>query len=248
MSRQVVLVTGGAQRIGAAISGAFHAAGYQVLIHCNQSRPAADRLAERFNESRAGSAAVMAFDLSHTGQLEDYIADCTRQFNGLDVLVNNASVFYPTPLGTISPAEIQAVMKVNLEAPLMLAKAAAPVLNEASSPGGSVINITDIHAHQPLSGYTPYVASKAALAMVTRNLALELAPNVRVNAIAPGAILWPEETAALDEEGQADLLEGIPLGRLGEPADIANLAVFLAVRGSYITGQVISVAGGNNLH
>ena len=239
MSAPVVLVTGGARRIGACTCRTFHAAGYRVLIHCRGSRESADALADELNQDRTGTAAVMAFDLSDHGGLGEFADRCVNAYDRIDVLVNNASVYVPTPLADLDADSFQTPLAVNLVAPAMLSQLLAFGLD-------SIINISDVHATRPQADYLAYTTSQAALEQLTRSLALELAPRVRVNGIAPGAILWPESEAEMDEAEQERWLANIPLGRLGSPDDIASAALFLARDATYMTGQTMSVAGGMN--
>ncbi len=225
-------------RIGEAIVRELHGAGMRVWIHYHRSREAALALARELEERRPGSSATVAGDLADPRVPERIIA--TLAGEGLDLLVNNASLFRPAPLEAIDLAEWEAVMGVNLRAPLMLARAAAPLLRQR---GGCIVNLTDVHADRPLKDYPLYSTSKAALEMLTRALARELAPEVRVNAVAPGAILWPPE---MPEALRRTILGRIPLQRAGDPADIAQAVRYLA-GAPYVTGQVLRVDGGRSL-
>lgn len=237
-----VLVTGAARRLGAALAQAFHAAGASVVIHYRGSADEAVALAAGLEAQRPGSAVVLQGDLLQTAGLAQLVERAAAAFGGLDVLVNNASSFYPTPLGQISEAHWEELIGSNLKAPLFLAQAAAPWLRQR---GGLILNMLDIHARRPLAAHPVYCAAKAGLEMLTCSLALELAPEVRVNGIAPGAILWPER--GVDEQEKAAVLAEIPLGRTGSPADIAACALYFAREGRYLTGQVIAVDGGRHL-
>ncbi len=232
------LVTGGGMRIGEAIVRELHGAGMRVWIHYYRSREAALALARELEARRPGSTATVAGDLADPGVPERIIT--TLAGEGLDLLVNNASLFRPAPLEAIDLAEWEAVMGVNLRAPLLLARAAAPLLRQR---GGCIVNLTDVHAARPLKDYPLYSTSKAALEMLTRALARELAPEVRVNAVAPGAILWPPE---MPEALRRTILGRIPLQRTGDPADIAQAVRYLA-GAPYVTGQVLRVDGGRSL-
>ena len=239
---RTALVTGGARRLGAAIAAAFHDAGANVVIHCRSSQGDAAALAASLEARRAGSTALVQGDLLDTAALPALVARAAATFDALDILVNNASSFYPTPVGKITEAHWDELVGSNLKAPLFLSQAAVPWLKRR---GGLIINMVDIHARRPLAAHPVYCAAKAGLEMLTYSLAGELGPEIRVNGIAPGAILWPESGVA-DTDKQATL-QGIPLGRTGRPADIAACAVYLAGVGSYINGQVIAVDGGRHL-
>ncbi len=242
LAGRVVLITGGARRVGAAMARALHAAGAGVLVHYRASSAAAAALAEELNHRRAGSAAVHRADLLDDTAPAALVAAALNRFGRLDVLVNNASSFYATPIGAITPAHWEDLMSSNLKAPLFLSQAAAPHLRAHD---GQIINIVDIHGLRPLKGHPLYSAAKAGLVMLTRALARELAPHVRVNGIAPGPVLWPENS--LDEELKREILEKTALKRLGDPSDIARTAVFLAGNAPYITGQIIAVDGGRSI-
>jgi pteridine reductase len=242
LAGQTALVTGGARRVGAAIVRALHAEGASVMIHYHRSRSEAERLAAQLLEVRAGSAALVGADLLETADLPRLIEATLGRFGALNLLVNNASTFYPTPLGEIGLAQWDDLIGTNLRAPLFLAQAAAPALRRAR---GAVLNIVDIHGLRPLRHHTVYCAAKAGLIMLTRALARELAPEVRVNAIAPGTILWPE--AGIDEQRKTDILGNTPLARAGEPADIARTVLFFAADAPFVTGQVLAVDGGRSI-
>ncbi|NIM27376.1 MAG: pteridine reductase [Gammaproteobacteria bacterium] len=238
-SPAVALVTGGARRIGAAIVRRLHDAGFQVAVHYNSSRDEAQALCDALDAARPGSALPFAADLREIaaiGALVDAVADA---FARIDVLVNNASSYFATPLGRIDEGAYRELLDTNLTAPLFLSQAAAPMLARS---GGSIVNIADIYASMPIADHAAYCAAKAGLVMMTRALAVDLAPDVRVNAVAPGAILWPEGSAG--EEDHSAVLAQIPLGRTGSPADIAEAVLFLARDAHYMTGQVIKVDGG----
>lgn len=238
----VALVTGAARRVGAAIALGLHEAGFCVALHCYQSVNEAEILCQQFNHLHSASAAVFQSDLGGTpDSLAELVETVVRQWGRLDLLVNNASRFYPCALSEGTKASWQDMMAVNVEAPWFLSKAAAPFLGKQQ---GSIVNICDIHGEQPLSGYGIYCMSKAALVMQTRVLAKELAPVVRVNGVSPGAMLWPEGVNALDVSTQEEILARVPLKRHGEPADIAHAVCFLACHAPWMTGQVIRVDGG----
>jgi pteridine reductase len=239
---QVVLITGGARRVGAEIARALHAAGANVLIHYRSSAAAAIGLADEFNNVRPQSAAIFAAYLLEADAPDKLIAATLRQFGRLDILINNASSFYATPIGSISPAQWDDLIGTNLKAPLFLSQAAAPSLRAQR---GLIINMVDIHGMQPLKAHPVYSAAKAGLAMLTRSLARELGPEVRVNGIAPGPVLWPE--TEMDEALKREIIAKTALKRHGTPQDIARTALFLAKDAPYITGQIIAVDGGRSI-
>jgi pteridine reductase len=242
LAGQVALVTGAARRVGAQIARALHAEGANVMIHSHRSLTDGERLVEELNHIRSGSAALLSADLRNTNQLPGLIAQTCERFGRLNLLVNNASSFYPTPLGSITLAQWQDLMGTNLQAPLFLAQAAAAPLKASR---GALINIVDIHGLRPLRNHVVYSTAKAGLIMLTRALARELAPEVRVNAIAPGAVLWPE--SGLDEERRDRILEQTPLHRPGSPEDIARTVLFFAADAPFVTGQVLAVDGGRSV-
>jgi pteridine reductase len=216
----VVLITGAARRIGAATAELFHSAGYQVIIHFNRSASDADKLCEKFNQLRDNSCLLVQ----------------------ADVLVNNASSFYPTPLEDCSDQQWDDLINSNLKGPFFLSKGLALQLLKTR---GSIVNISDMHARQTLKNHPIYSVAKAGNIAMTKSMALELAPNVRVNSVAPGAILWPEHEQD-DTNKQDSVLSKVPMGRLGCEADIAGTVFFLAVDASYMTGQTIAVDGGSS--
>lgn len=245
MDSPVALVTGAARRVGAEIARCLHAAGARVALHCRHSRAEAEALAAELNALRADSAAVFAADLLDTAALPVLVAAVVTRFGRLDALVNNASSFYPTPLADIDAAAWDDLIGSNLRAPLFLAQAAAPHLTAS---GGCIVNITDIHAERPLAGYPLYCAAKAGLLGLSRALAVELGPRVRVNAVAPGAIEWPETTSDFSPAARAAIIDHTLLERVGNPADIARTVRFLVFDAPYVTGQVINVDGGRTAH
>jgi pteridine reductase len=245
MNSPVILVTGAARRVGAEIARTLHAAGLRVAIHYRVSAAAAETLATELNAARPESAAAFAADLLDIDHLPRLIDAATAHFGRLDGLVNNASSFFPTAVGSIDDDAWDDLVGSNLKAPLFLAQAAAPRLAAA---GGCIVNITDIHAERPLKGYPVYSAAKGGLLTLTRALAIELAPAVRVNAVAPGAIQWPESGTAFPPDEQAAIIRHTLLKRVGTPADIARTVKFLVCDAPYITGQVINVDGGRSAH
>ena len=239
---KVALITGSARRIGAAIATALHEAGANVVIHYRSSGDAAAVLVDKLNAVRSDSAHAVQADLNETDRLPGLVARAVAWRGRLDILVNNASSFYPTPPGEITEEQWDDLVGSNLKAPLFLSQAALPELRKAQ---GSIINIVDIHARRPLRQHTVYGPAKAGLAMLTLSLAKDLAPEVRVNGVAPGAILWPEDE--LDETAKDSILEQIPLKRTGDPADIAGCVLYLVRDAGYVTGQIIAVDGGRSI-
>ena len=236
-----VLITGAAHRIGRAIALKFHEAGFNLLLHCNQSTKAANTLAFNLNYKRKNSARVVIVDLAETERIEEFAETCFTYTDKLVALINNAAVFYPTPFTDVTPEQFDNLLSINLRAPYFLAKSFSKHLA-----GGSIINIVDMYAEKPLKGFSAYSISKAGLTMMTKSLALELAPRIRVNGISPGAILWPEGNDFTGER-RSSLLANIPLGEMGDPTDIANAALFLVEKADYITGEIISVDGGSSI-
>ena len=241
----VVLVTGAARRVGAEIARGLHAAGARVAIHCRASRAEAEDLAAGLNGIRADSAAVFAADLLDVAALAPLVESVVTRFGRLDALINNASSFYATKVGAVDTAIWDDLLGSNLRAPFFLAQAAAPHLTQG---GGCIVNITDIHAERPLKGYPVYCAAKAGLLGLTRALAQELGPRVRVNAVAPGAIEWPQGTDDFPPAERAAIIEHSLLKRVGAPTDIARTVKFLIFDAPYVTGQVINVDGGRTAH
>jgi pteridine reductase len=237
----VVLITGAARRIGAATAELFHSAGYQVIIHFNRSASDADKLCEKFNQLRDNSCLLVQADLNDKSGLQKII-DLVDSVGRLDVLVNNASSFYPTPLEDCSDQQWDDLINSNLKGPFFLSKGLALQLLKTR---GSIVNISDMHARQTLKNHPIYSVAKAGNIAMTKSMALELAPNVRVNSVAPGAILWPEHEQD-DTNKQDSVLSKVPMGRLGCEADIAGTVFFLAVDASYMTGQTIAVDGGSS--
>jgi pteridine reductase len=237
-----VLITGAARRVGAEIARQLHAAGMDMVIHYRNSRDEAEALAESLNALRPGSAGLVSGDLLDVPSLPRLVEAAREVFGAIDVLVNNASTFYPTAVGQITEDHWDDLLGSNLKAPLFLSQALAPELTERR---GCIVNIVDIHAIRPLKGYPVYSVAKAGLWMLTQSLARELGPHVRVNGIAPGAILWPEaeENAASHQE----MIERTALKREGSPADIARTALFLIRDADYLTGQIIPVDGGRTV-
>ena len=238
----VALVTGAARRIGAAVVRALHRRGLSVAIHYRASRDDAQALARELDRERPGSAAAFGCDLLDPGAPERLVGDVASRFGALDVLVNNASSFYPTPIDTATPAQWDDLIGVNLKAPFFVTKAAAGFL---AAHRGSVVNLADTHGRNPIANHPAYCSAKAALIMLTRALALDLAPDIRVNAVAPGIALWPEGEG--DASGRAGVVESVPLRRIGSGAEVAAAVAWLALDASYTTGEVLAVDGGRGI-
>lgn len=244
MIGKTVLVTGAAKRVGSAIARELHAAGANIVVHYRSAQTAAEALAGELNALRPGSVVCQQANLLDIARLPDLVGKSVAAFGGLDALVNNASSFFATPFGEIDLADWDDLIGSNLKAPLYLTQAAAPYLKARR---GVVVNITDIHAERPLAGYSLYCTAKAGLLGLTRALAIEMAPEVRVNAVAPGAILWPDDSL-LDPAARDKIVAHTLLGRAGSPEDIARAVRFLLDDASYMTGQVINIDGGRTAH
>ncbi len=236
------LLTGAARRIGATIAREMHASGINVVIHYRGSGADADALTAELNGIRANSALTVQADLLDSTQLKPMVDKVVAQTGRLDILLNNASTFYPTPLAEVTEEHWHDLLGTNLKAPLFLSQAAMPHLEQH---GGVIINIVDIHARRPLKNHPVYGPAKAALEMLTRSLAKDLAPAIRVNGVSPGAILWPED--GMTREAEQSILKQVPLKRTGEPSDIARAVMFLIDDAPYITGQIIAVDGGRSI-
>jgi len=238
---KVVLITGGARRVGAAIARKLHGAGASLVIHYHRSAAEAQALAAELNEARPSSVTPLGADLLNLKVLESLVEATIARHGHLDVLVNNASTFYPTPVGEITEAQWDDLMGTNLKVPLFLSQAAAPYLKARE---GLILNIADIHGQRPLRYHTVYSPAKAGLIMLTQSLARELAPQVRVNAIAPGPVEFPEK--GLTDEMKQNIIDKTLLKRRGVPEDIARAALFFASEAPYITGQILAVDGGRS--
>jgi len=243
MHGKVVLISGGAKRVGASISRRLHAAGASLMIHYRSSAGEARLLQAELNHARAGSVALIQADLLDHAKLPSLVEQTLATFGRLDGLVNNASSFFPTPVGEITLANWDNLIGTNLRAPLFLSQAAAPALRRSQ---GSIVNITDIHADRPLRHYVVYSTAKAGLVGLTRSLARELAPDVRVNAVAPGPILWPDE-GQFDELSRQRIVSHTPLKREGSPDDVARAVQFLLFEAPYVTGETLAVDGGRQI-
>lgn len=244
MGGKTILVTGAARRLGSAIAREMHATGANIVVHYHQAAVEAAALVDELNAIRPASAACLRVDLRQVDKLPGLVADTIDRFGRLDALVNNASSFFPTHFGEIDLLAWDDLIGSNLQAPLFLTQAVAPHLLAAR---GAVVNITDIHAERPLAGYPLYCAAKAGLLGLTRALAIELAPLVRVNAVAPGPILWPE-TEVFDRATRAEIVAHTLLERAGCPQDVARAVHYLLEDAAYVTGQVINVDGGRTAH
>ncbi len=245
MQGKVVLVTGGAKRVGAAICRRLHAAGAQLAVHYRNSAQQALALQDELNALRTESALAIQADLLDPDALPQLVRGVVAKFGRLDALVNNASSFYATPLAEVNEQQWHDLLGTNLRAPLFLAQAAAPELRRHH---GCIVNIADIHAERPMRGHLLYSVAKSGLTALTRALAQEMAPQVRVNAVSPGVIVWPENAAWMDEEQRRKIVAHTLLKREGEPDDVARAVAFLIQDAPYITGQVISVDGGRSIN
>jgi len=245
MQDGAVLITGAARRIGAAIARGLHGAGSRVVLHCHRSRAEAEQLADELNATRSGSCAIVQADLLELDALAGVVEEAAHAFGRLDGLVNNASSFYPTPFGSIGAGEWDDLMGSNLRAPLFLSQAAAPYLREAH---GAIVNLIDIHAERPLKDFVVYSVAKSGLAGLTRSLALELGPEVRVNGVAPGAILWPDGDEHFAPSERSRIIEQTPLRKIGGPGDVAGAVKYLLFDAPFVTGQILAVDGGRGIH
>ena len=242
LSGKTALITGAARRVGAAIARALHGAGANVVLHYRSSAEDAAELAQELNRARPGSTRPVSADLLEIDKLPALAEAATEAFGGLDILVNNASSFYPTPVGDITEIDWDDLIGTNLKAPLFLSQAVAPALHTNR---GLIVNLADIHGTRPLRRHPVYSVAKAGLIMLTRSLARELGPHVRVNAIAPGPVLWPED--GLDPALQAEIIDRTALKRPGSAEDVARAVLFFATEAPYITGQILAVDGGRSV-
>jgi pteridine reductase len=238
---KTALITGAARRLGAQTARTLHQNGANIIIHYGRSSADALQLANELNRVRQDTASTLQANLLDTDAVQTMANQACKLFNGLDILVNNASSFYPTRVGEIDPQNFDDLVGTNFKAPLFLSQACYPTLRQSQ---GSIINLVDIHARSPLKDHIVYTCAKAANLMLTRSLALEMGPEVRVNGVAPGAILWPEN--GISNSQQEDILKQVPLGRSGNPTDIAQTILFL-ITSDYINGQIIAVDGGRQL-
>jgi pteridine reductase len=236
------LVTGAARRIGAAIAELLHSHGANVAIHYRGSEADALELSDKLNARRTDSASIFRADLARSGEPASLLDAAVAWSGRLDILVNNASSFYPTPIGSITEEDWSDLVDTNLKAPLFLSQAAVPHLRSSR---GAIVNIIDIHAQRPLRDHAVYGSAKAGLAMLTRSMAKDLAPEIRVNGVAPGAIAWPEN--GMGDATREKIIAQIPLGRSGDPADIARCVLFLVRDATYATGQIVTIDGGRSI-
>src|ERR1043165_4458500 len=243
-NKKVVLITGAAKRVGATIAQHCHQQGMRLAIHYRESAQHASTLCANFNQQRKNSAIAFKADLCDTDKLEGLIAQVLEEWGQLDVLINNASRFYPVPLAKVTPKEWEELIASNLKAPFFLSQLAAPHLKQQK---GCIINLVDIQARRPLKNYSVYCIAKAGLVMLTKSLAKELGPEIRVNAIAPGIVLWPDDETEFNEALREKIIARNALKRAGTPQDIAKTAVFLINYADFITGQIIAVVGGRLL-
>ena len=244
LAGRVVLISGGAKRVGAAICRRLHADGANLMIHYRASRAEAEALRDELDSDRAGSCALVQADLLDTAALPQLVDETVARFGRLDVLVNNASSFFPTAVGHVTEKAWDDLIGTNLKAPLFLSQAAAPQLRQH---GGAIVNIVDIHADRPMKDYVVYSTAKGGLVALTRSLALELGPEVRVNGVAPGAIIWPEDDVWSNEAERERIIAQTSLKRVGHPDDIALAVQFLIAGAPYVTGQIIAVCGGRSI-
>lgn len=245
MQGKVVLITGGAKRVGAAICRRLHARGADLMIHYRSSAIDARALQDELNDARPDSVSLIQADLLNISVLPSLVFDTVSRFGRLDVLINNASSFFPTNIGEITENAWDDLVGTNLKAPLFLSQAAAPQLRKHH---GCIVNIVDIHAEKPLKNYLVYSTAKGGLVALTKALARELSPGTRVNAVAPGAILWPEDEVWADALSRQRIINQTLLKRVGEPDDIAKTVAFLVADAPYVTGQVIAVDGGRSVN
>jgi pteridine reductase len=241
LTGKAALITGAARRVGAAIVRKLHAAGANVVLHYRSSAEPSEALARELNNTRPNSVVLVEADLLDIKQLQSLPAIATSNFGSLDILVNNASTFYPTPVSDITEIDWDDLMGTNLKAPLFLSQAASSALRISN---GLIVNIADIHGMQPLSRHTVYSLAKAGVVMLTKSLARELGPQIRVNAIAPGPVMWPED--GMDKELQAKIVERTALKRPGSADDVARAVLFFATEAPYVTGQILAVDGGRS--
>ena len=242
-SEKIVLITGGAKRVGAATCRSLHARGARLMVHYRSSHDEAQALADELNHLRRDSCTLVNADLLDIERLPQLVEATLKHYGRLDVLINNASSFYPTEVGQITADNWEDLIGTNLKAPLFLAQAAADALRHTH---GCIVNIADIHAERPLKSYVVYSIGKAGLVALTKSLAHELGPQVRVNAVAPGPIMWPENDATFDDAERRRIIAHTALKRAGTPEDIARTLQFLVYDAPYITGQVLAVDGGRS--
>lgn len=244
LAGKAVIVTGAARRVGAAIARRLHGAGAVLLLHYKNAEPYAKVLQAELNAARKDSVVLVQADLLDIAGLTEIVRNCVARFDRLDALVNNASSFFPTTMGDITEQHWDDLIGTNLKAPLFLSQAAAPHLKKT---GGCIVNITDIHAERPLKNFIVYSVAKAGLAGLTRSLARELGPEIRVNGVAPGPILWPEDES-FDEVSRQRIVSHTLLKRVGEPDDLARAVYYFIAEAPYVTGQILAVDGGRSVN
>lgn len=244
-SNPVALITGGGRRIGATTARMLHEQGYNLIIHYLRSESEALALVDNFNQQRPQSAVAIRADLTDVSEIQTLATETIKAYKKLDVLINNASSYYPTPFPEVTEDQWNDLHASNTKAPFFLSQALAPTLKQQQ---GCIVNIIDIHAQRPLFNYSPYTIAKAATAMLTQSLARELAPDIRVNGIAPGVIIWPEKAAEHSAEEKQHVLDQVPLGRVGTAEDIAKTVLFFIENAPYITGQILAVDGGRSVY
>jgi len=245
LDQKVVLITGGAHRVGAATARRLHAAGARLMVHYRSSEAAAQALQAELNALRADSVALVQADLLHIAGLPILVKNTLARFERLDGLVNNASSFYATPFGDIAQGDWEDLIGTNLKVPLFLSQSAAPALKKT---GGCIVNIVDIHAERPLRNFAVYSVAKAGLAGLTRSLARELGPEVRVNGVSPGPVQWPDGDSVFDEVTRQRVVSHTVLKRVGEADDVAGAVLYLVADAPYVTGQIIAVDGGRSIN
>jgi pteridine reductase len=241
----VALITGGGRRIGAAIARRLHQQGFNIILHYRKSSHEAQALAKTLNNARPHSASSLYADLTCNNEIQQLAKQSITIWGRIDVLINNASSYYPTPFGEVTEHQWDDLVASNTKAPFFLSQALAPELTKQQ---GCIINIVDIHAERPVMDYSPYTIAKAGNAMLTKSLARELAPAVRVNGVAPGVIIWPENAAQHSDQEKQRILNQIPLGREGSADDIAKTVLFFINDAPYITGQILAVDGGRSIY
>ncbi len=245
MNNPVALITGGGRRIGAEIARHLHDNHFNVIIHYRHSAEEATQLVEQFNQQRNHSATAINADLNNITQVRQLAEDSINYWGRIDTLINNASSYYPTPFSEVNESQWEDLISSNTKAPFFLSQSLAEELKKRN---GTIVNIVDIHAERPLLEYSPYTIAKAGNAMLTKSLARELSPEVRVNGVAPGVIVWPENQARHTEEEKQRILSQIPLQREGSAKDIAKTVLFFIKDAPYITGQILAVDGGRSLY
>lgn len=245
LQNKVVLITGGAKRVGESICRELHAHGANLMIHYNTSKHQAKSLQAELNLQRTDSVAIIQGDLLNTAITTSLVKETISRFGKLDILINNASTYKPTEVGDINEENWQDLIGSNLKAPMFLSQAAAPELKKHQ---GCIINITDMHIEHPKKGYVVYSVAKSGLATLTKSLATELSPEVRVNAVAPGPVLWPEDNQEFDEVYRKRVISQTLLKRIGDPTDIAKAVKFLAADAPFITGHILAVDGGRSIN